>query len=221
MAYAESIERILNTVILGDEDGPAQWALLYNAENKTVGVNCLDNHRIRKLLEHYELLINASVFDSDRAMKYWASMQDYRTAVVILQEKKEFTDEKVKDFQRLINFWFQLWNELWSIEGCTNYAHMLSSGHIAEFMFKWRNLYRFSQQGWETFNHVFSTFYFRRINHGGKRYVQSVKSKLLPIARWLQCCLLWMIGYGNQIASGAVINDMNDQRMQEESSNEE
>jgi hypothetical protein len=30
-----------------------------------------------------------------------------------------------------------------------------------------------------------------------------------------------MIGYGNQIASGAVINDMNDQRMQEESSDEE
>jgi hypothetical protein len=30
-----------------------------------------------------------------------------------------------------------------------------------------------------------------------------------------------MIGYGDQIASGAFNNDMNDQRMQEESSDEE
>ena len=72
MAYADSTERFLNTVILGDEDGPAQWALPYNAENKTVGVICLDNNRIRKILEHYELLINASVFDRDCAVKYRA-----------------------------------------------------------------------------------------------------------------------------------------------------
>ncbi len=221
MAYAESIERILNTVILGDEDGPAQWVLPYDAENKTVGVICLDNNRIRKILEHYELLINASVFDRDRAVKYQSSIQDYRTAMVILREKKEFTDEKIKEFQRLINCWFQLWNELWSVEGCTNYTHMLSSGHMAEFMFKWRNLYRFSQQGWEKFNHVFSTFYFRRTNHGGKRYVSAVKSKLIPIGRWLQRRLLWMIGYGDQIASGEFINEMSDQIIEQDGSDDE
>jgi hypothetical protein len=32
--------------------------------------------------------------------------------------------------------WFQLFNQLWSIEGCTNYMHMLSSGHMTEFMHK-------------------------------------------------------------------------------------
>jgi hypothetical protein len=47
-AYAQCIEHILNAVILGDEDGPAQCALSYDADNKTVGVICLDNNRIRK-----------------------------------------------------------------------------------------------------------------------------------------------------------------------------
>jgi hypothetical protein len=80
-----------------------------------------------------------------------------------------------------------------------NYTHMLSSGHIAEFMYKWRNLYRFSQQGWEKFNHFFSTFYFGRTNHGGKRHDHVIKSKLLPIGRWLQRRLLWMTGVADEI----------------------
>jgi hypothetical protein len=42
-AYATEIEWILNIVILGDEDGPAQWVLLYDDEKKTIGVICLDN----------------------------------------------------------------------------------------------------------------------------------------------------------------------------------
>ncbi len=63
-------------------------------------------------------------------------------------------------------------------------------------MFKWRNLYRFSQQGWENFNHVFTTVYFRRTNHGGRRHAGTSKSKLLGIGRWLQRRLLWMVGIG-------------------------
>ncbi len=64
-AYVENIERILNTVFLGDDDGPAHWSILYDAENKTVGVICLDNNCIHKILEHYELLIAASVHDRE------------------------------------------------------------------------------------------------------------------------------------------------------------
>jgi hypothetical protein len=98
--------------------------------------------------------------------------------------------------QTHIDLWFQAWNELWGNEG-TNYTHMLSSGHITEYMLKWRNMYCFSKQGWEKFNHVFTTVYFRRTNHGGKKHADSVKSKLLPIAHWLQWRLLWMTGVGD------------------------
>jgi hypothetical protein len=63
---------------------------------------------------------------------------------------------------------------------------MLSSGHLAEYMFKWRSLYQFLQQGFEKFNHVFSTFYFRRTKNGGCRQRDAAKSKLLAIGRWLQ-----------------------------------
>ncbi len=80
---------------------------------------------------------------------------------------------------------------------------MLSSGHLAEYIFKWRNLYRFSQQGWEIFNHVFTTVYFRRTNHGGGRHEGAIKSKLIGIAQWLQQRLLWMTGLGDKILNEA------------------
>jgi hypothetical protein len=58
-------------------------------------------------------------------------------------------------------------------------------------------MYRFSQQGWENYNHVFSTFYFRRRNRGGRRHAGATKSKLMGIGRWMQRRLLWMTGYGD------------------------
>jgi len=69
---------------------------------------------------------------------------------------------------------------------------------------KWQNMYPFSQQGWEKFNHIFSTVYFRRTNHGGRRHENSMKSKLVGTERWLQCRLLWMTGLADDILSGQI-----------------
>jgi hypothetical protein len=195
-AYIKEVETILNTVILVDDDGPAQWVLPYNQEKKTVGVICLDNNHIRKILNHYELLVELSVYNQARLQKHNYGMNEYQNALVILRQKREFVDEEIIMFQTHIDLWFQAWNELCGNEGCTNYTHMLSSGHIVEYMFKWQNMYCFSQQGWENFNHIFTTVYFRRTNHGVKKHADSVKSKLLPIAHWLQWRLLWMAGVG-------------------------
>ena len=138
------------------------------------------------MLESFEIIIDASVADATRIIKWKYCIPNYRDGIEILRQKKEFTDEEIKHFQQLIDSWFQVWIELHGLSGCTNYTHMLSSGHLAEYMFKWRNMYRFSQQGWENFNHVFSTVYFRRTNHGGRRHEGAIKSKLIGIGRWLQ-----------------------------------
>jgi hypothetical protein len=178
-AYIKEVERILNTVILGEDDGPAQWVLPYNPEKKTVGIICLDDNCIQKILNHYELLVELSVCNQARLQKYNFGTNEYRNAMVILCQKREFVDEEIVMFQTHIDLWFQAWNELWGSEGCTNYTHMLSSGHMVEYMFKWRNMYRFSQQGWEKFNHVFTTVYFRRANHGGKKHADFTNCSLV------------------------------------------
>jgi hypothetical protein len=103
--------------------------------------------------------------------------------MVLLWQQEEFNDDAVKHFQNHIGQWYQVWVQLHGIEGCTNYTHMLSSVHMAEYMFKWQNLYHFSQQGWENFNHVCSTVCFWRTNHGGRRYAGGTKSKLIGIEK--------------------------------------
>jgi hypothetical protein len=49
-ANVYQIEKILNTKILGDDDGPVLWCLPYDNDNKMVGIICLDNNRIRKVM---------------------------------------------------------------------------------------------------------------------------------------------------------------------------
>jgi len=45
-------------------------------------------------------------------------------------------------------------------EGVTNYIHMLTTGHISEYLVYWGDLYDHSQQGWEAFNSLIKTFFF-------------------------------------------------------------
>ena len=83
-------------------------------------------------------------------------------------------------------FFQQAWIHLWQKEGIMNYLHMIGSCHVTEYLFKWKNLYRFSQQGWEAMNSLIKTYFFRRTSHGGGVRGTSKKSRLVPIARWLQ-----------------------------------
>ncbi len=53
---------LFNNTILGDDDGPAQWALPMNDETN-VGIICLDNNLIQKALYNFELLNEVSSVD--------------------------------------------------------------------------------------------------------------------------------------------------------------
>jgi len=78
----------------------------------------------------------------------------------------------------------------------TNYIHMVGSGHIGDFLLRWRNLYRHSQQGWEALNDLIKTFVHRRTQRGGNMGsgAGASNSMLLPIARWLQRRIFWILG---------------------------
>ena len=160
-AFAERVQEIFNTYILGDEDGPAQWTLSMTDDGKNVGMICLDNNHIRKVIDQFEILVDVAVRDDARIQKYNYCIPQYRSGMELLRQCSEYSDDEIKVYQEYMDNWYQVWMQLHGLEGCTNYTHLLSSGHIAEYMFKWRNMYRFSQQGWENFNHVFSTVYFR------------------------------------------------------------
>ena len=114
--------------------------------------------------------------------------------MILLRKRDDFSNAEIASYQNHADKFFQAWVRLWQIEGITNYIHMIGSGHIADYLYKWKNLYRYSQQGWEAMNSLIKTFFFRRTSHGGGVRGNSKKSRLIPIARWLQRRLVFLCG---------------------------
>ena len=195
LQFVSDIEGIINRSILGSEDDPCQWMCPFDTKKKEMGPITMDNVRTRRIVDSLDTLVAFCVRDPSRASLWTTSLNNYRTAMVLLRKKNDFTNTEVAWYQTHADRFFQAWLQLWQVEGITNYIHMMGSGHIAEYLFKWKNLYRYSQQGWEALNSLIKTFFFRRTNHGGGVRGDSKKSRLIPIARWLQRRLIFLSRY--------------------------
>jgi hypothetical protein len=75
----------------------------------------------------------------------------------------------------------------------TNYIHIIFSGHLAEYLKRWKNLYRFSYQGWEYQNASIRYIYHHRSQHGGSSGKNGARSsKVRPLGMWFLSKLWWM-----------------------------
>jgi hypothetical protein len=61
-------------------------------------------------------------------------------------------DGDIETFQNLIDSFFKSYVNETGCEGITNYICMLVTGHLKYYMEIHRNLYKYSQQGWESLN---------------------------------------------------------------------
>jgi len=74
---------------------------------------------------------------------------------------------------------------------------MLSSGHIKYYMTTHRNLYKFSQQGWESLNAKVKLTFFNHTQRGGnfgKEGEESERSYLRAIYMAFQRKVMWISG---------------------------
>jgi hypothetical protein len=189
--YVRQVEVNVNEVLLGDELSPSQWHCPYDKKSGTLGPVSFENYRTRKVIANLEVLVEISVPDFGEKAKWNRCLIQYRTALKLLRQRTNLDAADLAAFQKAIDSWHQDYVKLHGLAGQTNYVHMLSSGHIAEYLFKYGNLYDHSQQGWEAFNSLLKSVYYRRTPRGGGR---GLKSKLKPLARWLQRRMLWLCG---------------------------
>ena len=190
--YISEVERIVNRSILGTEDDPCQWMCPFHSNKKELGPITMDNVRTRRIIDALDTIVDLCVIDEGRKTMWTAALNNYRIAMVLLRQREDFTNTTIALYQPHADKFFQSWILLWNKEGVTNYIHMIGSGHIADYLYKWRNLYRFSQQGWEAMNSFIKTFFFRRTSHGGGVKGVSKKSRLIPIARSLQRRIIFL-----------------------------
>ena len=114
----------------------------------------------RKDVNSLELLIEVSVGRQGSKEHSLRSIPKYRAVMELARQKQDLSDKDIAKFQDPIDEWFQDWVQLLGSSGMTNCIHMLATGHISEHLFKYCNLYRHSQQGWESFNSLLKTFFF-------------------------------------------------------------
>jgi hypothetical protein len=212
-SFIQKVEEIFNCEITGTREQPGQFVLPTQKPDggkKTdteIAIICMANDRTVKAIDKMETLINLCVPNEEvqprRKMLWERCIPKYRNAMLKLRQHADFTDDDIAEFQNDFDLFFQDWVELYGKNGLTNYIHLLSSGHISEYLHKWKNLYAHSQQGWESLNNQFKTMWFRRTGRGGAANGgKGPKSKLIPMAKWLQRRIIWMCGFEwNEIAS--------------------
>jgi hypothetical protein len=125
-------------------------------------------------------------------------------------ERQEFTNEDIDKLHILCNKLMCQWMDLLGTFHMTNYLHIIGSGHFTFFAVKYRNLYRYSQQGWKLLNQLLKHYYFNNTNHGdaagngGKsnagQYTKEVISgyHCRPLMQLCQRSIMWKLGIGDQ-----------------------
>jgi hypothetical protein len=125
-------------------------------------------------------------FAADRK-EAWDECRDLWGEVTEMARMKEdFSDVDISEFQDRCDDFISAWLGLCGGNvGMTNYFHIVAAGHLTYYLKVYRNLYRFSQQGWEGMNSVVKSLLHKRTQrggHGGKKGQKN--SKVEPIARW-------------------------------------
>ena len=189
-AYVDAVQHVFNTKIWGSTFAPTHWNMPVDPQKRIILTLCLDNERCKRAIESIDWLLEICMRPEQQPEEYSHCFFLYRKFFVLLRQKTEFTNTEIVNLQVAIDDWYQVWWRLEGRDGITNYVHLLASGHIADFLFRHGNLYVYSQQGWEAFNMLIKQVYFRRTARGGGR---GKRTRLVPIARWLQRRLVFMV----------------------------
>ena len=192
----EQVNEVVNSQILGTQRRKSNWTVNLTKEG-TVAEQPMTNNHTRKIINNFELILPICVSDPEQRQKWLECIELWREVVETARQKEDFLDDQIDLFQHLCDVFFQKWIDLHQRDGIGNYIHMVGAGHLSYYLRKWRNLYRYSQQGWEALNSQIKTVYFRRTQRGGhKGNGECFNSKVEPIAKWVQRCLFWKAGMG-------------------------
>jgi hypothetical protein len=198
--YVQAVQNIVRTQILGTRRRPKQWRLPLSKDKKEVTQVKLSNKTTRKVMKKISLLIEY-IYDKpedEETKNTWLSLVgNYNPAMEILRKRSEYTDEEIDSFQEKVDDFYLDLMKIAGIESITNYIHMLGSGHIRYYMEIHRNLYRYSQQGWESLNAKVKDYFFRHSQRGGNygsHTDESERSYLFSIVKGFQREMLWISG---------------------------
>ena len=148
-AFLDKVAGVMNTEVIGSTTQPTQWKVPFDKTDKKIGDITMDNVRIRKVLKNFDALVYCCLVDPLKKKQFKKAVSSFRSGMKKVNVRHDLSDPEIISFQRDMDDFFAEWCTLYGEDGITNYAHMLGSGHIMEYLLHWRNLWVHFQQGWE------------------------------------------------------------------------
>jgi hypothetical protein len=127
-----------------------------------------------------------------------------------IERKEDFGNSDIATLHKYTCNFMEQWLDLTKGKHMTNYIHIVGAGHLTYFASQYGNLYRFSQQGWESLNKLIKHYYYNNTNHGGSygnggkdthgNYTNGTLSgqHCYPLMRFCQRFMMWKLGFGDK-----------------------
>ena len=216
--YVENMQTIINEGKLGLATHQNQWMFPIAKDQKSIDNKfSLKNSLSRSMFLKIDRII-------EEALKYHGSSyrQEWKLVIVLYLEiveilllRKPFTDDMIYDLQSKIDVYYVKWIKLTGRNGMTNYIHFMGSGHVVYYLFKYRNLYRYSQQGFEAMMGKIKAIYHRCTSRGGSGSTEEDRSHILQVAHFLLRMMMWHSGRGDAYFCQKYGNDIVDDAKEE------
>jgi hypothetical protein len=196
--FLKDFENLVNSRVLGTPIRQANWRISVGKDKdnrQCIKDQTLPNTHVRKFLSKFEFIATLCIADEPRRAEWNATIHLWNDVIGFARKRENFDDDAIEEFQTRADDWWAAWMSLVGRDGITNYTHIVSSGHLSFYMKEWGNLYRYSQQGWEAYNSLIKSVYYRRTQrggHGGKK--DEASSRVKPLGRWMQRKLFFLSG---------------------------
>jgi len=192
MQFVKDVQHVIQMQVLGTADSPSQWKLpleKMKGQPEALGNITGSNTFAHALLIGIDAIIEAFIpaDNNDLHGKLIQATTSYTAAMELLTLHQPLSDEEIKKFQVLADYFFETWTSVFGQEGATNYIHFWGLGHMREFLITHRCLYLFSQQGWEALNNKVQAYFHLCTQRGGKNSGCDANSKsyIFPIVRFI------------------------------------
>jgi hypothetical protein len=166
---ARHLTVVLNETACGTPEKPGQYQVPMNDKDDNLGeIKRVDGWD--KKLEHVFVSILSRLLlkpDQSKLSQWSEFFQDMSEIMTTLRKHDNFSDFDIHCIESKINAWTSKWIALTGRECMTNYNHVLTSVHMIYYLKRWRNLHRFSNQGWENLTASIQYVYHRRSQHRG------------------------------------------------------
>jgi hypothetical protein len=135
--------------------------------------------------------------------KWFAIAETMVSMWILIEQHEDYNDDQLDNLHSKCSSFMTQWIDIAGPVHITNYIHILGASHVTYFARKYRNPYRYSQQGWESLNQLIKHFYFNNTNHGGSNAVGQYDNGTIsgdhcrPLMRLYQRSIMWKLGLGD------------------------